>query len=39
MYKKMFQNLNTPIFLGVKKILFYQNHNNTPIYNNKIIFS
>ena len=30
MYKKLFQILNTPVFLGVKKLLFYQIRNSTP---------
>lgn len=32
MYKKMFQNLNTPIFLGVENLIFYQIHKSTPYF-------
>ena len=38
MYKKMFQILNTPIFLGVKKLFFYQNSNITPVLQTKLFF-
>lgn len=38
MYKNLFQILNTPTFLGVKKLLFYQNRNNTPVLQYKAIF-